>query len=197
MMASSTTKSYGTSIIRKTLQRSISAPGKFCSSSISSSLNQISDNRWGPPLISISRGCVSASTFVRVSVDHRNVSPGPSVASSSSREKNQSVNHANNKKACSDGKKKTTHPGSLQCSLQKNVSDRNPKNSNSELSDRHRLYVQRRAMTNSLVKIGTVEGDLMKRALASLIRPSAHHQRRRSDFQPMPSRLSIMSKAED
>lgn len=51
-------------------------------------------------------------------------------------------------------------------------------------------------MTNSLVRIGTVEGDLVKRALAALIRPSSHQQRRRGDFQPKPSRLSIMSKAE-
>lgn len=52
-------------------------------------------------------------------------------------------------------------------------------------------------MTNSLVRIGTVEGDLVKRALAALIRPSSHQQRRRAAFQPRPSRLSIMSKAED
>ncbi|RWV85066.1 hypothetical protein GW17_00053172 [Ensete ventricosum] len=45
-------------------------------------------------------------------------------------------------------------------------------------------------MTNSLVRIGTVEGEWVKRALASLIRPSSHHQRRRADFRPRPSRLS-------
>lgn len=52
-------------------------------------------------------------------------------------------------------------------------------------------------MTNSLVRIGTVEGDLVKRALAALIRPSSHQQRRRAGFEPRPSRLSVMSKAEE
>ncbi|KAL7191495.1 hypothetical protein ACSBR2_023551 [Camellia fascicularis] len=52
-------------------------------------------------------------------------------------------------------------------------------------------------MTNSLVRIGTVEGDLVKRALSALIRPSSHQQRRRANFQPRPSRLSIMSRAAD
>lgn len=52
-------------------------------------------------------------------------------------------------------------------------------------------------MTNSLVRIGTVEGDLVKRALAALIRPSSHQQRRRADFQKRMSRLSVMAKAED
>lgn len=52
-------------------------------------------------------------------------------------------------------------------------------------------------MTNSLVRIGTVEGDLVRRALAALIRPSSHQQKRRTSFQARPSRLSNMSKAED
>ncbi|KAL8471013.1 hypothetical protein ACS0TY_033546 [Phlomoides rotata] len=39
-------------------------------------------------------------------------------------------------------------------------------------------------MKNSLVRIGTVEGDLVKRALATLIRPSSHNQRRRDEFWP-------------
>lgn len=52
-------------------------------------------------------------------------------------------------------------------------------------------------MTNSLVRIGGVEGELVKRALTALIRPSSHQQRRRAAFEPRPSRLSIMSKADD
>jgi hypothetical protein len=52
-------------------------------------------------------------------------------------------------------------------------------------------------MKNSLVRIGGVEGEWVKRALTALIRPSSHNLRRRTDFQPTPSRLSIMSKAED
>ncbi|XP_023744041.2 uncharacterized protein LOC111892201 [Lactuca sativa] len=219
MMTSSNTKSYGASIIPKQVQKSISPSGKFCSSEISSSSstsmssfsspkrasspNQISD-RWGPPLISIHRGCVLTSTSVPFSIDHRNASTDISVASSSSREKNQSVNHRNGNKEWSNRQKKTcmcsptTHPGSFRCSLHKNVSARNGKNMNSELSyQSHRFYSRRSEMTNSLVRIGMVEGDLVKRALASLIRPSSHQQRRRCDFQPTPSRLSVMSKAGD
>ncbi|KAI4379367.1 hypothetical protein MLD38_005678 [Melastoma candidum] len=59
----------------------------------------------------------------------------------------------------------------------------------------NRLHARRSAMTNSLVRICGVEGgDLVKRALAALIRPSSHQQRRRAAFQPRPSRLSVMSK---
>lgn len=86
----------------------------------------------------------------------------------------------------------TNHPGSFRCSLHKNSPNRNvsvqPYQSN-------RLFARRSAMTNSLVRIGTVEGDLVKRALAALIRPSSHQQKRRVDFQPRKSRLSMVSTA--
>ncbi|CAM8979732.1 unnamed protein product [Rhodiola kirilowii] len=85
----------------------------------------------------------------------------------------------------------TTHPGSFRCSLHKNF------NSHHAPYSSNRLNARRSAMTNSLVRIGTVEGDLVKRALAALIRPSSHQQKRRSAFQPQPSRLSVMSKASD
>nr|GEX83583.1 hypothetical protein [Tanacetum cinerariifolium] len=56
----------------------------------------------------------------------------------------------------------------------------------------NRLNARRSAMTNSLVRIGTVEGgDLVKRALSALIRPSSHQQRRRTSFQRVKSRLLI------
>ncbi|CAM8914543.1 unnamed protein product [Rhodiola kirilowii] len=87
----------------------------------------------------------------------------------------------------------TTHPGSFRCSLHKSFvnSQHVPYLSN-------RLNAKRSAMTNSLVRIETVEGgDLVKRALAALIRPSSHQQKRRSLFQPRRSRLSNMSKAID
>ncbi|KAI3823532.1 hypothetical protein L1987_04971 [Smallanthus sonchifolius] len=87
----------------------------------------------------------------------------------------------------------TTHPGSFRCSLHKNYNI-----SPAMTYSPNRLNARRSAMTNSLVRIGTVEGgDLVKRALAALIRPSSHQQRRRSAFEPRPSRLSIMSKADD
>ncbi|KAK4757584.1 hypothetical protein SAY87_018885 [Trapa incisa] len=88
----------------------------------------------------------------------------------------------------------TTHPGSFRCSLHKNCTSPRPA---SVSYSPHRLNARRSAMTNSLVRIGGVEGDLVKRALAALIRPSSHQQRRRVDFQPRPSRLSVMSRAED
>ncbi|XP_031277437.1 uncharacterized protein LOC116135870 [Pistacia vera] len=88
----------------------------------------------------------------------------------------------------------TTHPGSFRCSLHKNF---NSSQSQATNSPNNRLHARRSAMTNSLVRIGGVEGDLVKRALAALIRPSSHQQRRRAAFQPRPSRLSIMSKAQD
>ncbi|EAZ41642.1 hypothetical protein OsJ_26176 [Oryza sativa Japonica Group] len=55
---------------------------------------------------------------------------------------------------------------------------------------------RRSAMANSLVRIAAVEGgDHVRRAVAALIRPSSHHQRRRAAFRPRPSRLSAMSAA--
>ncbi|EYU32362.1 hypothetical protein ABFS82_05G142900 [Erythranthe guttata] len=91
----------------------------------------------------------------------------------------------------------TTHPGSFRCALHKNSSTRRGSSDHSLPYSPNRLNMRRSAMTNSLVRIGTVEGDLMKRALAALIRPSSHQQRRRAGFQSQPSRLSVMSKAED
>ncbi|XP_076892765.1 uncharacterized protein LOC143544571 [Bidens hawaiensis] len=88
----------------------------------------------------------------------------------------------------------TTHPGSFRCSLHKKLSNQS-NNATSYLT--HRLYTRRSAMTNSLVRNGTVEGDFLKRALAWLIRPSSHQLRRRGEFKPRPSRLSVMSKADD
>lgn len=90
----------------------------------------------------------------------------------------------------------TNHPGSFRCSLHKTGSDRASNNSQTaSYGSSSRLNMRRSAMKNSLVRIGTVEGDLVKRALAALIRPSSHQQRRRGEFQPRRSRLSVMSKA--
>ncbi|KVG79634.1 uncharacterized protein LOC112504634 [Cynara cardunculus var. scolymus] len=88
----------------------------------------------------------------------------------------------------------TMHPGSFRCSLRKTYNNSHSMTSYSP----NRLNARRSAMTNSLVRIATVEGgDLVKRALAALIRPSSHQQRQRSAFQPRPSRLSILSNADD
>ncbi|XP_010557627.1 PREDICTED: uncharacterized protein LOC104826566 [Tarenaya hassleriana] len=90
----------------------------------------------------------------------------------------------------------TNHPGSFRCSLHKAAAARGS-HAQTSYSPNNRLHARRSAMTNSLVRICGVEGELVKRALAALIRPSSHHQRRRADFHPRPSRLSVMSKAED
>ncbi|KAL2249511.1 uncharacterized protein LOC105166416 [Sesamum indicum] len=92
----------------------------------------------------------------------------------------------------------TNHPGSFRCSLHKGVASNSRVSSSSQSASygsSSRLNMRRSAMKNSLVRIGTVEGDLVKRALAALIRPSSHQQRRRGEFRPRPSRLSVMSKA--
>ncbi|XP_020591857.1 uncharacterized protein LOC110032537 [Phalaenopsis equestris] len=91
----------------------------------------------------------------------------------------------------------TTHPGSFRCSLHKGASPRRSAGQHAVSSPSNRLNARRSAMTNSLVRIGTVEGEWVKRALTALIRPSSHQQRRRTSFHLQPSRLSVMSKAED
>ncbi|KAM7480309.1 hypothetical protein LguiA_028522 [Lonicera macranthoides] len=184
-------------------QRSISPSGRFCSSSISSSsssafassMSSFSSRPAGfttrsesPTRVHL-RGSLSPS--VKFSFD-RQSSPGRSIAL---HQRNQGQNRpfSGQKKTCMCSP--TTHPGSFRCNLHKNVNSRS--NNHATVSyHSHRLHARRSAMTNSLVRIGTVEGDLVKRALAALIRPSSHQQRRRGDFQPKPSRLSIMSKAE-
>lgn len=91
----------------------------------------------------------------------------------------------------------TNHPGSFRCSLHKggyNSQNRNGQNRSSQPPS-HRLHARRSAMTNSLIRISSVEGEIVKRALSALIRPSSHQQKRRFDFQPRPSRLSVMSMA--
>ncbi|PRQ50531.1 hypothetical protein RchiOBHm_Chr2g0134271 [Rosa chinensis] len=105
---------------------------------------------------------------------------------------------AGTKKACLCSP--STHPGSFRCAMHRNAprGGASQSNSSSQTASSYnsniRLNYRRSAMNNSLVRIGGVEGDLVKRALAALIRPTAHNQRRRADFQPKPSRLSVMSK---
>ncbi|KAB5513873.1 hypothetical protein DKX38_027779 [Salix brachista] len=87
----------------------------------------------------------------------------------------------------------TTHRGSFRCSLHKNT----PSSTSTAPFTPNRLNMRRSAMTNSLVRIGGVEGEWVKRALTALIRPSSHQQRRRGAFQSRTSRLSITSNADD
>ncbi|CAI9773677.1 unnamed protein product [Fraxinus pennsylvanica] len=200
--SSSRTRSQGTSLNRN-FQRSLSPSGRFCSSSISNSCTSYVSTMpesfmtrpSSPTRVKICRS-VSPSPTVRFSTSHSH-----SIASSHNRYGNQGVRvqqfNSGPKKTCMCSP--TTHPGSFRCSLHKNNNRSRGYTSDSQTSFRssHHLNMRRSAMTNSLVRIGTVEGDLVKRALAALIRPSSHHLRRRDDFQPRPSRLSIMSKAQD
>ncbi|URE25202.1 Serine-rich [Musa troglodytarum] len=87
----------------------------------------------------------------------------------------------------------TTHPGSFRCRLHKGIGAV----ASSSSSPSIQLNARPSAMTNSLVRIGAVEGEWVRRSLAALIRPSSHQQRRRAAFEPRPSRLSVMSKAGD
>ncbi|XP_029129279.1 uncharacterized protein LOC109808149 [Cajanus cajan] len=127
---------------------------------------------------------------VRFSLE-RSVSPNRSIAVAPGTAASRQGKPHQQKRTCMCSP--TTHPGSFRCSLHKksnHAAAAAPYSPN-------RLNARRSAMTNSLVRIRGVEGDLVKRALAALIRPSSHQQRRRGDFHPRPSRLSVMSKAED
>ncbi|KAL3835508.1 hypothetical protein ACJIZ3_010244 [Penstemon smallii] len=190
MEASSRRSSQGTTF-HSQFQRSLSPSGRFCSSSISASSSSTFTTRPEPVL-------TRTTSPTRVSLG-RSVSP--SVRFSASR-RQPIASH----RSLSSGPKRTcmcsptTHPGSFRCSLHKNNSispGYTSSNKTASYQSSHQLNMRRSAMTNSLVRIGTVEGDLMKRALAALIRPSSHSLRRRFDFQPRPSRLSLMSKAKD
>ncbi|KAG6426065.1 hypothetical protein SASPL_110279 [Salvia splendens] len=193
--------SHGTTL-HSHFQRSLSPSGRFFPSSISASsaatFSARSDPRPGSDSV-----LARSTSPTRVSLG-RSVSPSSSVRFSAPRrhpiashhQKQQQSHRSLPKKTCMCSP--TTHPGSFRCSLHKNsiVPGYGNQASPSSYRSSHQLNMRRSAMTNSLVRIGTVEGDLVKRALAALIRPSSHSLRRRHDFQPRPSRLSVMSKAD-
>ncbi|KAK1400069.1 Serine-rich protein-related [Heracleum sosnowskyi] len=176
--------------------RSQSPSGKFCSSFASSSSSAFSSKfirSTSPTRVNLN-GLSNSMSSVRFSLD-RAGSPRRSISATS---RNQVVKKTSTNIPMRSQKKRTcmcsptNHPGSFRCSLHKNTSNNAPSGS----YPTNRLNARRSAMTNSLVRIGTVEGDLVKRALAALIRPSSHSQKRRGSFQPRPSRLSVMSVAE-
>ncbi|XP_010519639.1 PREDICTED: putative protein TPRXL [Tarenaya hassleriana] len=125
----------------------------------------------------------------RFSIDTRSISPNRSIAFS--KPSSHQISEPRKRCMCSP----TTHPGSFRCSLHKNLA--NPHGQGSASYPSNRLNMRRSAMTNSLVRIGGVEGEWVRRALTALIRPSSHQLRRRAAFQPRPSRLSVMSKADN
>lgn len=189
--------------------RSLSPSGRFCysssaasssSSAFASSTSSFSSrstsfvHRSASPTRVNLGGSNQSSQTVRFSID-RPISPSRSITASPrgqvvKKQSNNLPSSSNRKRTCLCSP--TNHPGSFRCSLHKNFS-----NHHSVSYPSNRLNARRSAMTNSLVRIGTVEGDLVKRALAALIRPSSHQQRRRAGFQPRPSRLSIMSNGDD
>ncbi|KAK6120494.1 hypothetical protein DH2020_045752 [Rehmannia glutinosa] len=201
MEASSRNRSSQGTTFHSHFQRSLSPSGRFCSSSISTS----STSTFVTRPASRSDPILARSTSpTRVSLG-RSVSPSSSVRFSASRRHPIASHHQKQRhRSLESGPKKTcmcsptTHPGSFRCSLHKNsiVPGYSTSSQTSSYRSSHQLNMRRSAMTNSLVRIGTVEGDLVRRALAALIRPSSHSLRRRADFQPRPSRLSVMSKAE-
>ncbi|XP_057720097.1 uncharacterized protein LOC130934552 [Arachis stenosperma] len=135
----------------------------------------------------------ASASSVRFSLD-RSISPNRSISVAPRTGAPTTVKRQGQQKRtcmCSP----TTHPGSFRCSLHKGFSASS--HAAAAPYSPNRLNARRSAMTNSLVRIRGVEGDLVKRALSALIRPSSHQQRRRGDFHPRPSRLSVMSKADE
>ncbi|KAL1551347.1 hypothetical protein AAHA92_19205 [Salvia divinorum] len=191
--------SHGTTL-HSHFQRSLSPSGRFFPSSISASsaatFSARSDPRPGSDSV-----LARSTSPTRVSLG-RSVSPSSSVRFSAPRRHPIASHHQKQQSHRSLPKKTcmcspTTHPGSFRCSLHKNsIAPGYASHAPPSYPSSHQLNMRRSAMTNSLVRIGTVEGDLVKRALAALIRPSSHSLRRRHDFQPRPSRLSVMSKAD-
>ncbi|MED6143577.1 hypothetical protein PIB30_007523 [Stylosanthes scabra] len=127
------------------------------------------------------------SSSVRFSLEQRSM-----TVTKNERKTGAVSNHQRRTCMCSP----TTHPGSFRCSYHKQQKQTASIHCASSWSG-NTLNLRRCAMQNSLVRIGGVEGELVKRALSALIRPSSHNHRRREAFQPRPSRLSVMSKAQD
>ncbi|CAN4097896.1 unnamed protein product [Withania somnifera] len=204
-MASSSRRPSAPVLLRSAFERSISSTSRFCNTAttatdVTSFASYTNSSFYSSPS---STGCfnrsasptrvklhslapVNSAHSVRFEIDRS--SPRRSMVVSQC---DQVVRKQIPKRTCLCSP--TMHPGSFRCSMHKNVKNTTPSISYSPT----RLNTRRSAMTNSLVRICSVEGDLVKRALAALIRPSSHHQRRRGDFQPRPSRLSRMSKADD
>ncbi|XP_041000133.1 uncharacterized protein LOC121246167 [Juglans microcarpa x Juglans regia] len=137
---------------------------------------------------------------VRLSIE-RPTSPGRSSIYMRKQANNTAVSSSKKNVACACSP--TTHPGSFRCSMHKASAENSVKHGHQHRTESQQLSLRRSAMKNSLVRIGggVLEGGdlVMRRALSALIRPSSHGQQRRRSalFKPMPSLLSVMSKADD
>ncbi|XP_057433527.1 uncharacterized protein LOC130726303 [Lotus japonicus] len=184
-MAASSRKSSGPVL------RPPSPAGRFTASGFASSTSTFSSHSTSFFHRSTSPTRVNhCGSSLRFSLD-RSVSPNRSISVAGTGAV-PAVTRKNNQQKRTCMCAPTSHPGSFRCSLHKSSGSRvvaAPYSPN-------RLNARRSAMTNSLVRIRGVEGELVKKALAALIRPSSHQQRRRGEFRPRPSRLAAMSKAE-
>lgn len=192
--------------------RSVSPSGRFSTSSSASRSISSSSSKFASSTTTFSarssglvhrstsptrvnyRSSSSSTASVRFSLD-RSLSPSRSISVlNSQRQMVQKPGKTSlPKKTCMCSP--TNHPGSFRCSLHKSFGNGSNRMSQTVPYNSNRLNMRRSAMTNSLVRIGTVEGDLVKRALAALIRPSSHQQRRRENFKARATRLSRMTKA--
>lgn len=111
----------------------------------------------------------SAHSVRFTSPPNHSITPPPSKSTTNQVQflKNQTQSKPKRTCMCSP----TTHRGSFRCCLHKSF---NSSQTVYNHSPNNRLDARRSAMTNSLVRIGGVEGDLTKRALAALNRPSSH-----------------------
>ncbi|KAL3533421.1 hypothetical protein ACH5RR_006942 [Cinchona calisaya] len=94
----------------------------------------------------------------------------------------------------------STNPGSFRCSLHRKYSSSSSiraQTATRTTSNSSRLNMRRLALMNSLSRCREVNGNWVKSALATLALRSSHQQGCHKDFRPRPSRLSVMSKAED
>ncbi|AES68205.1 hypothetical protein MtrunA17_Chr2g0333431 [Medicago truncatula] len=156
----------------------------------------------------------SPSSTVRFSTEQRPESPGPKSMTA--------VSSTNTKPARRCMCSPTTHAGSFRCAYHKRMAEQEQQRQQKQdkvhqqhqqqkevqqkqhqqqqrqqitaMSRSRTLNLRRSAMKNSLIRIG-VEGEILKRTLTNLIRPSPQQLRRREAFQAKPSRLSVMSKA--
>ncbi|XP_078157924.1 uncharacterized protein LOC144553574 [Carex rostrata] len=172
--------------------RSLSPSGRFASTSTSTSTSFMSSQSYSRQSSPVLFNRSASPT--RINIAGPTSSPSVRIAL---------ANHHGAKSASTTTPRRTcmcaptTHPGSFRCKLHKGIQNANPSSGRSNSAVSNRLNARRSAMSNSLVRIGSVEGgDWVKRALAALIRPSSHQQRRRTNFQQRPSRLSAMAVAQ-
>jgi hypothetical protein len=169
--------------------RSLSPSGRFASTSTSTPfISPQSYTRQSSPVL-----FDRTASSTRINIAGPTSSPSVRIALANHRAGSSSSTPPRRTCMCAP----TTHPGSFRCKLHKGMQNPNPSSGQSNSVVSNRLNARRSAMTNSLVRIGSVEGsEWVKRALASLIRPSSHQQRRRTNFQQRPSRLSVMAVAQ-